>query len=63
MIAWLIFRAARESDASEAGGLEESLRVLSGSTEGPWVIGTIGLGLTAYGVYQLATARYREMRV
>jgi hypothetical protein len=62
IIAWLLFRAARESDASEAGGIEESLRILSNSAYGPWVLGTIGLGLAAYGVYQLATARYREMR-
>jgi hypothetical protein len=62
IIAWLLLRAARESDPSEAGGIEESLRVLAGTGNGRWVLGTIGLGLVAYGVYQLATARYREMR-
>ena len=62
IIAWLLFRAALESDASEAGRIEESLPVLSGTEYGPWVLGAIGLGLASYGVYQLATARYREMR-
>lgn len=62
MIALFLFRAARQSDSSEAGGIAESLRELSRADSGSLILGTVAVGLVAYGLYQLATARYRIMR-
>ena len=62
MIALFLFRAAREADSTEAGGIGDSLRELSQADHGSLVLGTVAFGLVAYGLYQLATARYRRMR-
>jgi hypothetical protein len=62
MIALFLFRAARQADSSEAGGIAESLRELSRADHGTLVLGSVAFGLIAYGLYQLATARYRRMR-
>ena len=57
-----LLRAARQSDSSEAGGLAQSLRALASAPYGRVLLGVVACGLTAYGVYQIATARYRHMR-
>lgn len=62
MIGVFLGRAALQSDSSEAGGFADSMRALASADNGPWVLGAIAFGLMAYGVYQLATARYRRMR-
>ena len=62
MIGVFLGRAALESDSSEAGGFADSMRALAGADHGPWVLGAVAFGLIAYGLYQLATARYRRMR-
>ena len=53
--------AAWRSDASGTGGVERGLDVFAWL--GPWPLVGIGLGLVAYGVYQLLSARYRRIRV
>jgi hypothetical protein len=58
----LLIRAARQHDASEAGGLSDSLATLAHAPYGGIVLGVVALGLVAYGTYQVATARYRYMR-
>jgi hypothetical protein len=58
----LLIRAARQHDASEAGGLSDSLAALAHAPYGGIVLGVVALGLVAYGAYQVATARYRHMR-
>lgn len=60
IIGWLLLVAARTHDASAAGGVDDSLATLAGH---PAVLGTISAGLMGYGVWQLANARYRRMRV
>jgi hypothetical protein len=62
MIGVFIVRAARQSDPSEAGGIGQSLRALWDTEYGKTVLTLVGLGLVAYGLYQIATARYRRMR-
>jgi hypothetical protein len=57
-----LVRAARERDSSEAGGLSDSLTTLAAAPYGRVALGVVALGLAAYGVYELATARYRHMR-
>jgi hypothetical protein len=56
----LLFRAAREHDANEAGGVAKSLGELFELGTGPFV--AIAVGLIAYGGYQLINARYRRIR-
>ncbi|HYW31419.1 MAG TPA: DUF1206 domain-containing protein, partial [Gemmatimonas sp.] len=62
MIGVLLLRAARQSDASAAGGIGQSLRELAEGDKGGIVLATVAIGLAAYGIYQIATARYRQMR-
>jgi hypothetical protein len=61
MIGVLTLRAGWNYDPSRAGGIEESLDALAGGT-GRIIFGIIAAGLIAYGILQLATARYRVMR-
>ena len=47
--------AARRFDPDQAGGTEEALRWLGND----WLLALMALGLVAYGLFQLAKARYR----
>ena len=60
VIGFLVARAAWRHRASGAG-VEQSLDVLGGM--GALVLGTVAAGLVAYGLYELAEARYRRIRV
>jgi hypothetical protein len=62
LVGVFLLRAARDYDPGKAGGLQESLSALAQAPYGRYVLGTVALGLIAYGAYQLATARYRQMR-
>ena len=62
MIGVFLIRAAMQSDSGEAGGIGQSLRALAGADNGRIVLAAVAFGLIAYGVYQIATARYRRMR-
>jgi hypothetical protein len=61
LIGYFLTQAAARSDPSEAGGLEASLRAVSGA--GRWPFLAVALGLIAYGAYELVNARYRRIRV
>lgn len=63
MIGMLGIRAAWTFDPSNAGGIEDSLDALAGGPRGMLILGVVALGLVSYGLFQLATARYRFMRV
>lgn len=62
LIGVFLLRAARQSDAGEAGGVAESLRAVASTSHGNLLLGVVAFGLVAYGIYQIATARYRRMR-
>lgn len=62
LIGVFLIRAAMQRDSSEAGGIAQSLRALAGASYGKYALGAVAFGLVAYGVYQIATARYRHMR-
>jgi hypothetical protein len=62
MIGVFLLRAGMQQDSGEAGGIAQSLQALGSASYGKLVLGAVALGLMAYGVYQLATARYRRMR-
>ncbi|HJU89461.1 MAG TPA: DUF1206 domain-containing protein [Gemmatimonadaceae bacterium] len=62
IIGVLIIRAGVEFDPSEAGGVRESLLTLGSQPYGAAILGIIAAGLIAYGLFQLANARYRWVR-
>jgi hypothetical protein len=57
----LLYRAARDDDPREAGGVGDSLRELF--SLGAWPFLVIALGLGAYGIYELINAKYRRIEV
>jgi hypothetical protein len=59
LMAIFLARAALQHDPTEAGGLGQALQTLARQPYAPFVLGAVALGLTAYGAYQLALARYR----
>ena len=56
LIGWFVLRAAIEFDASEAHGLDESLRRVADSTVGQIVVLVVGVGLLVYGAFCLITS-------
>jgi hypothetical protein len=62
MIGVFLLRAGTQKDSGEAGGIAQSLQALGNASYGRLVLALVAFGLIAYGVYQLATARYRHMR-
>ena len=61
IIGWFLAQAAMKRDADRAGGIDESLTMLASQSHGKLLLGVVALGLGAYGLYQLANARYRRM--
>jgi hypothetical protein len=62
MIGVFLLRAGMQKDSGEAGGIAQSLQALGSASYGKLVLGAVAFGLIAYGIYQLATTRYRRMR-
>jgi hypothetical protein len=56
LVAWLIYRAAADGTASEAGSLEKALDVLRGPLLTP-----IAAGLFLFGLFSLVEARFRAI--
>lgn len=56
-IGWFVFNAGRHYRADEAADTGEVLSMLDRG----WLLGIVGLGLLAYGLHQLAKARYRRI--
>lgn len=63
LIGAFVVQAAVEFDPSEAEGVGGALRSLEQAPYGSWLLGSVALGLAAYGVYELVRARYRRIRV
>lgn len=53
--------AAIQIDGSEARGFGGALTVLAQQPFGSWILGTVALGLIAYGIYSVIQARYRRI--
>ncbi len=62
MIGVLLIRAGLTYDPSKAGGIRESLDALAREPMGRILYGGVALGLIAFGLFEIATARYRVMR-
>ncbi|HEY0995824.1 MAG TPA: DUF1206 domain-containing protein [Gemmatimonadaceae bacterium] len=63
VIGWFLVTAARTRDPSRAGGIADSLDALRAQPYGALVLGTVAVGLMAFGVWELANARYRDINV
>jgi hypothetical protein len=55
----LVIRAAATYNPEQAGGVGEVLAQLWAQPASKWLLGTVALGLVAYGVFALIEARYR----
>jgi hypothetical protein len=61
IIGGFLFSAGIHSDASEARGLDGALQWLAQQPYGPWLLGCVAAGLSAYGLFMLIEARYRRL--
>lgn len=55
--------AAWEFHPQRARGFDDALAELSRRPYGPWLLGTVALGLLAFGLFSAAQARYRDIEV
>ena len=60
-VGWFLLRAALRYDPQQPVGLDESLHALVAASYGPFLLIAVGLGLIAFGAYQVMLARYREV--
>jgi hypothetical protein len=60
VIAFLFLRAAFYAVASKAGDTAEAFRFIESSPLGSPLLGLLGLGLIAYGVFNFIRARYER---
>ena len=59
---WLLLNAGVTGEPQRVGGLGRALDALAAAPAGRAVVGVVAAGCVAYGVYQLAKARWRRMR-
>lgn len=63
LIGAFLVRAALRYDPNQAADIGDSLAAIAVQPFGRILLALIALGVVAYGVYQLATARWRRMKV
>lgn len=63
LIGALLIYAAWRHDPSQAGGISGALQSMRHQPYGPWLLGAVAAGLIAFGVAQIAKARYRRIRI
>jgi hypothetical protein len=61
VIGGFLILAAAHANPAEAQGLGEALGTVQQQPYGPWLLAAVSLGLGAYGLYELARARYRRI--
>lgn len=61
VIGFFLIQAARQSNPNQARGLGGALESLEQQPYGSWLLGTVALGLIAYGTYYIIQARYRKI--
>lgn len=60
VVAWLLLKAALHANASEAGDTAQAFQFVENSTAGSLLLGALGVGLVAYGVFNFIRARYEN---
>jgi hypothetical protein len=61
LIGYGLIKAAVDYNPKEAIGLDGALRQLADASYGPALLGLVAVGLTGFGVYSMADARYRKV--
>jgi hypothetical protein len=61
VVGWFLVRAALDFDPKKPVGLDQSLHALAAASYGPFLLAAVGVGLIAFGIYQLMLSRYREV--
>lgn len=61
VIGWFLLRAGFHVNPGEARGLAGALRYLRAQDYGPWLLGGVGVGLIAYGLFSMVEGRYRQI--
>ncbi|MFL6164415.1 MAG: DUF1206 domain-containing protein [Jatrophihabitantaceae bacterium] len=57
---YFVLRAAWNYQPDKARGLDGALRTVASSDSGRWLVGVVGLGMVAFGLYGFAEARWRR---
>lgn len=57
---YFVVQAAWHYQPSKARGLDGALRTVASSEVGRWLVGLVGLGMVAFGLYGFAEARWRR---
>lgn len=60
IVAYLLMRAAVNANAAEAGNTGKAFQFLEASPFGSYLLGALGLGLVAFGVFNFLRARYER---
>ncbi|HEY1112380.1 MAG TPA: DUF1206 domain-containing protein [Chitinophagaceae bacterium] len=60
VIAWLLLKAALSANAAKAGDTAQAFQFVESSTAGSLLLGALGVGLAAYGVFNFIRARYEN---
>ena len=60
LVGVLLWRAATSADVSTATGLDGAMTAIASVGAGPWLLGAVAAGFSAFGVYALARARYPD---
>ena len=61
LIGWFLMQAAWHARPGASGGLDKALQTLAQQPQGHWLMGLVAAGVTAYGIYVLAQARYSRI--
>jgi hypothetical protein len=61
LVGVFLIKAARDSDARAAIGLDGALAKIVNASYGPWLLGIVACGLIAFAVYSVSDARYRRI--
>jgi len=62
IVAWLLLKAALHANSAEAGDTSKAFQFIEHSTAGSLLLGVLGLGLAAYGVFNFIRARYERFQ-
>lgn len=63
IISYLLIRALLNARASEAGDTAKAFGFIESSSYGSYLLGTLGLGLLAFGFYNFLRAAYEEFKM
>jgi hypothetical protein len=61
LVGVFLIKAAIDFNPNKAVGLDGALAKLANNSYGPFLLGMVGAGLIAFGLYSLSDARYRRI--